>query len=317
MARTQDAQVAAIRNFFILTLMWLLIVASCVYLTGIFLMFLVYGTQSVRQILFISFPDQVTTALNTITQLWTSFLNNKQEITLTNYNYFLPKLIFGSFFPISIYGVIILLFKDFLLEWKPFREEESRHGSAHWATPREIQKAGLRKKKGLILGKYKGKFLIADDYQHVLLFAPTGSGKGVGFVIPNLLFWNQSVIVHDVKLENYGLTSGYRFHKLKQKVFVWNPAEQEGYTHCYNPMDWIARDIGKIVDDVQKMTNHLLPSSGGQQDFWKAEARALMNGIILYLLIDKNKVASMGELLRMLRSDDVAYNLAVVLDTMG
>jgi len=317
MADTQDSQVIALRNFTILLLMWLLVIFSCIYFTGLFLMFLIHGFETLKQIVYLSFSDQVLTSVLTIKQVWASFLNNRSSVTLTNYNYFLPKMLIGSFLPISIYGVLVIVFKDFLLTWKPFQEEESKHGTAHWATPSEVQKAGLRKKRGLLLGKYKGKFLVVDDYQHILLFAPTGSGKGVGFVIPNLLFWDQSVIVHDVKLENYELTSGYRFHKLKQKVFVWNPAEQEGYTHCYNPFDWIARDIGKIVDDVQKMTNNLLPAAGGAQDFWKAEARALMAGIMLYLLTDKNKIASLGELLRMLRSDDVAYNLAVVLDTMG
>ena len=93
----------------------------------------------------------------------------------------------------------------------------------------------------MLLGKYKGKFLIADGYQHCLLFAPTGSGKGVGFVIPNLLFWRDSVIVHDIKLENYELTSGWRQKNLKQKVYLWNPADPDGVSHCYNPMDWISK----------------------------------------------------------------------------
>jgi type IV secretion system protein VirD4 len=317
MARAQDIQIIAIRNFVVITLVWLLILFSCFYFTGLFLMFLIYGTNSVRQLVFVSFTDQIFTLLELMFTLWTGFFRNRQNITFTNYNYFLPKLLIGSFLPITLYGIAIIIFREALMDWRPFEEEESVHGTAHWATPKEIQKAGLRKKRGLMLGKYKGHYLIADDDLHILLFAPTGSGKGVGFVIPNLLFWHGSVIVHDVKLEVYTLTSGYRFHKMKQKVFVWNPAEQEGYTHCYNPMDWIARDIGKIVDDVQKMTNHLAPNVGGNQDFWITEGRALMEGIILYLLTDKNKIASLGELLRMLRSDDVAYNLAVVLDTMG
>ncbi len=65
----------------------------------------------------------------------------------------------------------------------------------------------------MLLGRDKKGFLIAGGYQHALLFAPTGSGKGVGFVIPNLLFWQDSVVVHDIKLENYELTSGYRAKK--------------------------------------------------------------------------------------------------------
>jgi type IV secretion system protein VirD4 len=172
---------------------------------------------------------------------------------------------------------------------------------------------GLRSKTGLLLGVYQKKMLIADGYQHILLFAPTGSGKGVGFVVPNLLFWRDSVIVHDIKLENYELSSGWRRSQLKQKVFLWNPADPDGISHCYNPMDWISKKPGQMVDDVQKICNFLLP----KQEFWSNEARALLTGIMLYLVADPNKPATLGEVVRTLRSDDVVYNLAVVLDTMG
>lgn len=193
---------------------------------------------------------------------------------------------------------------------------ESQYGDAHWATPAEIKKAGLMHNgTGMTMGMYKGKMLVVDktNCQHTLLFAPTGSGKGVGFVLPNLLFWDDSVIVHDVKLENFEITSGYRTAKMKQKCYLWNPADQDGYTHCYNPMDFIARDYGKQVDDVMKITKFLLP----KEEFWTNEGRALVTGIMLALLAMDDRPASMGETLRTLRSDDVAYNIAVMLDTKG
>ena len=70
----------------------------------------------------------------------------------------------------------------------------------------------------MLIGVDAGGYFVADGFQHALLFAPTGSGKGVGFVIPNLLFWSDSVVVHDIKLENHDLTSGWR-EKQGQKVF--------------------------------------------------------------------------------------------------
>ena len=98
-----------------------------------------------------------------------------------------------------------------LLDFRPFKMKESVHGDAHWATEPQIRKAKLRAKKGFLLGRTgANNYLICDDFQHVLLFAPTGSGKGVGFVIPNLLFWQESLVCHDIKLENHELTSGYR-----------------------------------------------------------------------------------------------------------
>ncbi len=200
------------------------------------------------------------------------------------------------------------------MDWRPFKKPESIHGEAKWATMKEVKKMGLRSKHGVLLGTYNKKMLIADGFQHILLFAPTGSGKGVGFVIPNLLFWKESVIVHDIKLENYELTSGWRRNSLKQKVLLWNPADPDGVSHCYNPMDWISKKPGQMVDDVQKICNFLLP----EQEFWQNEARALLTGIMLYLVCpDVEKPATLGEVVRTLRNDDVVYNLAVVLDTLG
>ena len=199
------------------------------------------------------------------------------------------------------------------MDWRPFKKPESIHGDAHWASDTEIKKMGLRSKTGVLLGKFHNEHLIAEGYQHILLFAPTGSGKGVGFVIPNLLFWTDSVIVHDIKLENYELTSGWRRKNLKQKVFLWNPADPDGISHCYNPMDWISTKPGQMVDDVQKICNFLLP----EQEFWQNEARSLLAGVMLFLVAAEDRPCTLGEVVRTLRNDDVVYNLAVVLDTMG
>ena len=107
--------------------------------------------------------------------------------------------------------VFLYLMRAPLLDFRPFKMIESVHGDAHWASEEEIRRAKLRAKKGMLLGRTgMNNYLICDDFQHILLFAPTGSGKGVGFVIPNLLFWEQSVVCHDIKMENHELCSGYR-----------------------------------------------------------------------------------------------------------
>jgi type IV secretion system protein VirD4 len=215
----------------------------------------------------------------------------------------------------GIFASLVLLYmaRAPMFDFRPFKYKESIHGDAHWATEAEIRRARLRCRKGLLLGRTGlNNYLICDDFQHVLLFAPTGSGKGVGFVIPNLLFWTESVICHDIKMENHELTSGYR-KKLGQNVYLWNPADPDGISHCYNPLDWVSEKPGQMVDDVQKICNLILP----EQEFWQNEARSLMLGVILYLIAVPEKVNSFGEVVRTMRSDDVVYNLAVVLDTIG
>jgi len=227
-------------------------------------------------------------------------------------DYLKIKLVAGLFWPSIIFLALYYKFFKDIINWKMFEVREKIYGDAKWASPSDIKRAKLRCKEGMMVGVDDGGYFVSDGYQHSLLFEPTGSGKGVGVVIPNLLFWNQSVVVHDIKLENYQLTSGWRAQQ-GQKVFVWEPSNPDGITHCYNPIDWVSNKPGQMVDDVQKISSLILP----KQDFWENEARSLFLGIVLYLIADPTKVKSFGQVVRTMRSDDVTYNLAVVLDTLG
>jgi type IV secretion system protein VirD4 len=257
--------------------------------------------------------DTLITFINDIKFYVSWMINNREIVSVTANNYFVGKLIFAPFICIFITTLIVYSIKEQLSDWKPFKKKEKIYGDARWATEKDVKAAGLRSKSGMLLGVDKNGYYIADGYQHALLFAPTGSGKGVGFVIPNCLFWDDSLFVHDIKLENYELTSGYRERKMGQKCYVWSPADPDGKTHCYNPIDWVSNKPGKMVDDVQKIASLILP----EQDFWVNEARSLFTGVVLYLLAVPEKIKSFGEVVRTMRSDDVAYNLAVVMDTVG
>lgn len=84
------------------------------------------------------------------------------------------------------------------------------YGSARWAETEEVKSAGLLGPDGVVLGRYDSHYLRHDGPEHVLCFAPTRSGKGVGLVVPSLLTWPGSAIVHDIKGENWQLTAGFR-----------------------------------------------------------------------------------------------------------
>ena len=315
MAATDDNPLLRnFRNFSIITCVTLFVFALCFYITGTQVIVSVNGNWKVIQAYAqLSLDKQFVYLAKTMAAYWQFYITNYSKIHPESYNHFSSKLLISTFAPYTILFVIGFIFRAPIMDWRPFKKPESVFGESKWAVSRDIKKMGLRSKHGVLLGKYQGNFLITDGYQHILLFAPTGSGKGVGFVIPNLLFWQDSVIIHDIKLENYELTSGWRKKRFKQKVFLWNPADPDGISHCYNPMDWISKKPGQMVDDVQKICSFLLP----EQEFWQNEARALLTGIMLYLVADESKPATLGEVVRTLRSDDVVYNLAVVLDTMG
>jgi type IV secretion system protein VirD4 len=244
---------------------------------------------------------------------WGTWLyKNWSSLNYWDYDYIKIKIVFAILLPVTVLSIIYRMNYERIMDIEFIKDKESVYGNANWATQRDINRANLRCKNGTIIGVDAAGYYIADGFQHTLLFAPTGSGKGVGFVIPNLLFWEQSIIVHDIKLENFQLTSGWRA-KQGQEVFVWEPSNPDGITHCYNPIDWVSSKPGQMVDDVQKISNLILP----EKDFWNNEARSLFLGVVLYILADDTKTKSFGEVVRTMKSDDVIYTLAVALDTFG
>lgn len=302
------------RNTVIIAFLIVFVLALCFYITGTLVLVSITGKWDIITAYYkLPIQKQFIYLYQTIATYWQFYFKNSAKLTTDSYNFFVIKLWAASLLPYTFLATFGWVFRAPIMDWRPFKKPESIHGDAKWATAKDVKKMGLRSKNGMLLGMYNNKMLVADGFQHVLLFAPTGSGKGVGFVIPNLLFWKDSVIVHDIKLENYELTSGWRRNNLKQKVVLWNPADPDGISHCYNPMDWISKKPGQMVDDVQKICNFLLP----EQEFWQNEARALLTGVMLYLVAAEDKPATLGEVVRTLRNDDVVYNLAVVLDTMG
>jgi hypothetical protein len=127
------------------------------------------------------------------------------------------------------------------------------HGAARFATEREIKRHGFRARYGIVLGRRRGRFLTFSGSEHVMVEAPTRSGKGVGIVIPNLLTWAGSVVVLDVKRENYDASAGFRAH-YGQAVYLFNPTDREGRTARYNPLAYIdRRDPDDVIIELQKI----------------------------------------------------------------
>ena len=160
-------------------------------------------------------------------------------------------------------------------------KRRSLHGDARWATARQIRRAGLFSEHGIILGKYKNRYLMLPGQTGVMLAAPPRSGKGVSCVIPNLLNWPGSVLVLDIKKENWALTAGYR--SLFSEVYLFDPFSADGRTARWNPFTYVAEHPYLRIDDVQRIAAMLYQESPGTDPFWIKSARALFVGIALYL----------------------------------
>lgn len=176
-------------------------------------------------------------------------------------------------------------------------KKRSLYGTARFARTSEIRKAGLFGTRGLILGCYRKSYLMFGGSFHVLMSAPTRSGKGVGVVIPNLLTWPDSVVVLDIKQENHAITSAFR-RKHGQPCYLFNPAATDYRSHRYNPLSYISEDPNIRVDDIQKIANLLFPDQPGTDTIWTATPRALFLGIVLYLLETPGKLVTFGQVLR-------------------
>lgn len=132
----------------------------------------------------------------------------------------------------------------------------------------------------LVVGVWRGRYLRFSGQQFVLLAAPARSGKGVGIVVPNLLSYPDSVIVLDIKQENFNLTAGYR-RAHGHDVYLFNPFAEDGRTHRYNPLSAISDGIFRVGDILA--IGYALYPVGGHDDFWKDQARNLFLGIVLLL----------------------------------
>jgi type IV secretion system protein VirD4 len=155
------------------------------------------------------------------------------------------------------------------------------YGSARWATAREISRAGLRWPAGLFLGRVDGRYLRHNGPEHIMAFAPTRSGKGVGLVIPTLLTWPASVVVHDIKGENWHLTAGWRSRF--SHCLLFDPTNDK--SAAYNPLLEVRRGV-REVRDVQNIADILVDPEGAleRRNHWEKTSHALLVGAILHVL---------------------------------
>src|SRR5450631_3543634 len=178
------------------------------------------------------------------------------------YDAYAPQVFVEGAYIASSGGFISIAVAVAMSVWRA-REAKTAatYGSARWATLTEIRAAGLTAPDGVVLGRFAHDYLRHDGPEHVLCFAPTRSGKGVGLVVPSLLTWSGSAIVHDIKGENWQLTAGFRARH--GRVLLFDPTNPNA--SAYNPLLEVRRGAFE-VRDVQNVAH--LKSSAPDLEQW-------------------------------------------------
>ncbi|WP_195180133.1 type IV secretory system conjugative DNA transfer family protein [Mesorhizobium sp. INR15] len=204
----------------------------------------------------------------------------------------------------SVFGFMLPLVSAFLM--RPKKRNDSR-----FMTMSDVSKAGLTKAGGIFIGRAGGrlaevlspgrdrrsgkirvtqrkliggkKLWVDGDDVGGFVIGPPRSGKGASLIIPNALTWPQSLVVLDLRGETYEATAGYR--STMSKVVRFAPADPEGNTACYNPMDFISLDSGQRDIDLRNIAAALFPRPPSNADpYWVNDARLLFAGIASFVM---------------------------------
>lgn len=178
--------------------------------------------------------------------------------------------------PLAAYAALLVLIL------KPGKK--ALHGDARFANAVDLARQGMFKASGngIVVGRYNGNLVRLGGQQFVILAAPTRSGKGVGVVIPNLLDYRESVVVLDIKQENFELTSGWRKAQ-GQEVYLFNPFAEDRRTHRWNPLAYVSTDPAFRISDLMSIAAILYPDGADDQKFWVSQARNAFMAFALYL----------------------------------
>jgi len=185
-----------------------------------------------------------------------------------------------------------------------FKQQRDDYGAAHWQTKAELKKNDMLKMPGagFVCGKIgkpnsKGQYISSSTIPHVMMVAPTRAGKGVGFVIPNLLSFAGSIVVLDVKGENFDKTS--RFRALNgDEVYRFSPFDWANSTHCYNPLARIAKapTFAQRFTEVSILADLFLDKDNKTLDTFSEAGKSIF--VAACLLAIQRKKPTLGEVNR-------------------
>jgi type IV secretion system protein VirD4 len=205
----------------------------------------------------------------------------------------------GAFIQIIAFFIPPAILKAQLKGRKARALVEKIQGSARWADKEDIIESSLlpqpgKRSEGVYVGAWEDKkarktlYLRHNGLEHILAYAPTRSGKGVGLVLPTLLSWPHSVLVLDIKGENYALTSRWRKQEAHNNILKFDPLDTTGTAARFNPLNEIRLETEYEHGDIENMALLLADPDGtasrGNQKHWIDTAGSLIVALLYHLL---------------------------------
>lgn len=181
--------------------------------------------------------------------------------------------------PIAIGSGLLSLTYGFFLVFSIRYRKSGVKGSADWGKAKALRTS----RSGFVLGRdQKGNLLRYNRDGHLMTVAATRGGKGVGTIIPNLLFHPGSIICTDPKAENWYVTHAHR-ERMGQKTIALDPFDlTDGKGSGYNPMDLINLDSPDHVEIARSMAHNMIPDAKSGDPHWVNEARSALESLILF-----------------------------------
>jgi type IV secretion system protein VirD4 len=199
----------------------------------------------------------------------------------------------GIITALSICGMYALMFGN-----------ESLFGEARFASGSDIRKAGAFRERGAIIGRWGSRWMRADAEDNVMCQAPPRSGKGVSFVIPNLLMIDHSAVCVDLRGENYSNSARYRQEELGHAIYVLDPLNADGTTHCFNPLSYMDRHVPHVlIEQMQRLAIQLFPYPLQGNPFFTDSARDGFSAVGCVLASEPDQDLTLANIFAVLAGD--------------
>ncbi|MBU1828486.1 MAG: type IV secretory system conjugative DNA transfer family protein [Alphaproteobacteria bacterium] len=200
----------------------------------------------------------------------------------------------GLGIPTVIVGFVCGILIKFGSSYSGLGNPPTTFGSSRWATADDVAEAGSVGTDGIRIGQFlngngEQEWVSYKGDRHLLTVAPTRAGKGTTQIVPNLLTYAGSALVIDPKGENAAITAEHRYN-MGQEIHIvdpWSITPLEGLqSSAFNPLDWLDTSDPDMPENAMLLASALVVETNSKDPFWDEEAKALLQGLIMYVATD-------------------------------